>query len=88
MIDIYWLYDYRASEASCTNAKHPDQFGHYREAAITAIKHHWWWKINTIFDRLSVTRNFTGFIILVEEDHFFSPDALVVAQHLSRFKDK
>ena len=29
----------------CTNAAHPDSYGHYREAIVTAIKHHWWWKV-------------------------------------------
>ena len=31
---------------NCTNAEHPDSYGHYREAKITAIKHHWWWKVS------------------------------------------
>ncbi len=30
---------------NCSNALHPDSFGHYREASVTAIKHHWWWKV-------------------------------------------
>jgi hypothetical protein len=29
----------------CANAQHPDTYGHYREAIVTAIKHHWWWKV-------------------------------------------
>ncbi len=36
---------FRAIEMNCTNALHPDSFGHYREAKVTAIKHHWWWKV-------------------------------------------
>ena len=35
----------RAKEIKCTNADHPDGYGHYREAPVTAIKHHWWWKV-------------------------------------------
>ena len=35
----------RAKEQGCIDADHPDSYGHYREAAVTAIKHHWWWKV-------------------------------------------
>ena len=35
----------RAKEQNCANADHPDSYGHYREAPVTAIKHHWWWKV-------------------------------------------
>jgi len=35
----------RAVEKKCANAEHPDSYGHYREASVTAIKHHWWWKV-------------------------------------------
>ena len=35
----------RAKERGCIDADHPDSYGHYREAAVTAIKHHWWWKV-------------------------------------------
>ena len=35
----------RAQAMNCTNAEHPDTYGHYREAKITAVKHHWWWKV-------------------------------------------
>lgn len=37
---------HRAQKLNCTNAEHPDSYGHYREAKITAIKHHWWWKVS------------------------------------------
>jgi len=35
-------------------------YGHYREAAFTQTKHHWWWKANRVFDQLDVTRHHTG----------------------------
>ena len=31
----------KAKETKCNNYKHPDKFGHYREAKYTATKHHW-----------------------------------------------
>ena len=35
-------------EQKCANAAHPDSYGHYREASVTAIKHHWWWKVCSV----------------------------------------
>ncbi|KAL5518054.1 hypothetical protein EMCRGX_G003725 [Ephydatia muelleri] len=67
---------------NCTNALHPDTYGHYREAHFTAIKHHWWWKINTVFDHLTTTSTYSGYIILLEEDHFLSPDFVDVTRKL------
>ena len=40
------MSDCSAAEMGCTNAEHPDSYGHYREAIVTAIKHHWWWKVS------------------------------------------
>eukprot|EP00731_Ephydatia_muelleri_P003560 Em0001g3560a len=84
---------------NCTNALHPDTYGHYREAHFTAIKHHWcgrihdleppqsnkrfpFLKINTVFDHLTTTSTYSGYIILLEEDHFLSPDFVDVTRKL------
>lgn len=72
----------KAVALNCTNALYPDSYGHYREAHFTAIKHHWWWKINTVFDHLTTTRKFNGYVIFLEEDHFLSPDFIEVARKL------
>ena len=40
------VFGCRATKMGCTNAAHPDSYGHYREAIVTAIKHHWWWKVS------------------------------------------
>jgi alpha-1,6-mannosyl-glycoprotein beta-1,2-N-acetylglucosaminyltransferase len=45
---------------NCTNAQYPDRFGNYREARLTQIKHHWWWKANYVFDQLRATREHSG----------------------------
>ena len=48
-------------------------FIEFREPHIVNIKHHWWWKLNF------VDQNFKfGYLILVEEDHALSEDALHV----------
>ncbi|XP_064382797.1 alpha-1,6-mannosyl-glycoprotein 2-beta-N-acetylglucosaminyltransferase-like [Halichondria panicea] len=76
----------KAIEMNCTNALHPDSFGHYREAKVTAIKHHWWWKVNTVFDHLRVTTDFNGYVFFLEEDHYLSPDFVHVAKRLVALK--
>jgi alpha-1,6-mannosyl-glycoprotein beta-1,2-N-acetylglucosaminyltransferase len=40
------------------------------------MKHHWWWKLNRIFDELRVTRNRKGMLLLLEEDYFVASDFL------------
>ena len=37
----------KAKERKCLNAAFPDAYGHYREAAYTQTKHHWFWKVST-----------------------------------------
>ncbi len=54
------LFDYRARQLKCLNAEWPDQYGHYREAKFTQIKHHWWWKANRVFNQLKATKHYNG----------------------------
>lgn len=63
---------------NCINGDWPDLYGHYREAKFTQTKHHWWWKANTIFDKLSATARFNGLVIFLEEDHFVAEDFIHV----------
>lgn len=50
---------------NCINAKNPDQNGVYRNSNTTQPKHHWWWKMNMVFDQLRVVRNYTGTLYLI-----------------------
>lgn len=50
----------RALRSNCNNALYPDLYGHYREATFTQTKHHWFWKANTVFDDLDITRHHSG----------------------------
>jgi len=68
----------KALERSCTNAHWPDIHGHYREAQFTQTKHHWWWKANQVFGVLPVTKQFTGLVLFLEEDHYVAEDFLHV----------
>ncbi|XP_023233550.1 alpha-1,6-mannosyl-glycoprotein 2-beta-N-acetylglucosaminyltransferase-like [Centruroides sculpturatus] len=68
----------KALKKNCNNAKYPDLYGHYREAKFTQTKHHWWWKMNHVMDVLFITRNHSGPVLLLEEDHYVAPDFLVM----------
>ncbi|CAH0388414.1 unnamed protein product [Bemisia tabaci] len=68
----------QAIASRCNNALHPDVYGHYREAKFTQTKHHWWWKANRVFNQLEITRNHTGLVLFLEEDHYLAEDFIHV----------
>ncbi|CAH1103066.1 unnamed protein product [Psylliodes chrysocephalus] len=68
----------------CNNALYPDVYGHYREAKFTQTKHHWWWKANRVFNQLEVTRNHTGLVVLLEEDHYVAEDFIHMLRLMER----
>ncbi|KAF4517334.1 hypothetical protein B566_EDAN007287, partial [Ephemera danica] len=74
----------QALKVHCINAEHPDLYGHYREAQFTQTKHHWWWKANRVFDQLEVTRNHTGLVLFLEEDHYVAEDFIEVLNLMQR----
>ena len=45
-------------------------------------------QINVVFDRLLETRNFDGYVVFLEEDHFVSPDFIVMAKKLGKLMDE
>ncbi|XP_037100244.1 alpha-1,6-mannosyl-glycoprotein 2-beta-N-acetylglucosaminyltransferase [Syngnathus acus] len=63
-----------AIKTGCLNAKHPDSYGRYREASITQTKHHWWWKLHFVWERVNAVQGYSGFVIFLEEDNFVLPD--------------
>jgi len=63
-----------AEEAKCNNWNSPDSYGNYRSAPLTQIKHHFWWKMNYVFDNILDKYNINKNIILLEEDHMVAPD--------------
>lgn len=74
----------QAIKAKCNNAYHADSFGHYREHNIVQIKHHWFWKISYVFEKLNATSQLDDMqVLLLEEDHFMMPDAIHVLRKLS-----
>eukprot|EP00794_Sanderia_malayensis_P005539 gene5539-6224_t len=77
-----------ARKRQCINADHPDKYGHYREAKFTMTKHHWWWKANVVFDKLSVTKNSKGPVVFLEEDHYVAPDFYHSLMKLQELKQR
>ncbi|KAI3364444.1 hypothetical protein L3Q82_011239 [Scortum barcoo] len=51
-----------ALKLGCINAEYPDSFGHYREAKFSQTKHHWWWKLHFVWDRVRVLKDHKGLV--------------------------
>ncbi|RMZ97687.1 alpha-1-6-mannosyl-glyco 2-beta-N-acetylglucosaminyltransferase isoform X3 [Brachionus plicatilis] len=69
----------------CNNADNPDTFGHYREATIVQIKHHWFWKLNFVFDKIMITKNLKNLhVLLLEEDHYVFQDSIHIIRKLTK----
>lgn len=63
-----------ALRMGCNNAQFPDSFGHYREAHFCQTKHHWWWKLHFVWDKVKALQDYKGLVLFIEEDHYLSPD--------------
>ncbi|CAH1783091.1 unnamed protein product [Owenia fusiformis] len=77
-----------ALKRKCNNAEYPDKYGHYRESKYCQIKHHWIWKAKYVFEDLRVTRNHSGLVLFLEEDHMVVDDLLVVMKQLQDMRIK
>lgn len=77
-----------ALKARCLNAEHPDSYGHYREAFITQTKHHWWWKLHFVWERVQAMRGYSGFAIFLEEDNYILPDFFHFYKSMVEFQKK
>ncbi|XP_026855714.2 alpha-1,6-mannosyl-glycoprotein 2-beta-N-acetylglucosaminyltransferase [Electrophorus electricus] len=77
-----------ARKTECLNAEHPDAYGHYREASITQTKHHWWWKLHFVFERLKVLQGYKGFAVFIEEDNYILPDFFSFFKSMTNLRDK
>lgn len=45
-------------------------------------------QVNMVFDHLRETRNFSGYTLFLEEDHYVSPDFVVMAKKLQKLKEE
>lgn len=65
-----------AHSQNCTNLSGRDFKGVFRKAHLVQIKHHWFWKINHIFEFMKTTRHYNGPVLFLEEDYIVAPDLL------------
>uniref|UniRef100_UPI00358FF6C2 alpha-1,6-mannosyl-glycoprotein 2-beta-N-acetylglucosaminyltransferase-like n=1 Tax=Myxine glutinosa TaxID=7769 RepID=UPI00358FF6C2 len=72
-----------AQKMRCINAQFPDRHGHYREAAFTQAKHHWWWTLNFVWSRLRANTGNNGLVLFLDEAQAVLPDFLPTL-HLMR----
>ncbi|MFT7817331.1 alpha-1,6-mannosyl-glycoprotein 2-beta-N-acetylglucosaminyltransferase [Arapaima gigas] len=75
-----------ALKLGCINAEYPDSFGHYREAKFSQTKHHWWWKLHFVWERVKALKDHNGVLLLIEEDHVLSPDFYHVLKMMESLK--
>lgn len=75
-----------ALKLGCINAEYPDSFGHYREAKFSQTKHHWWWKLHFVWDRVRALNDHKGLVLLIEEDHYLSADFIHLLKHMDALR--
>lgn len=75
-----------ARKTRCINAEHPDSYGHYREASIAQTKHHWWWKLHFVFERLKVLQGYNEFVVFIEDDNYILPDFYQFFMSMTRLR--
>ncbi|KAI6177063.1 Alpha-1,6-mannosyl-glycoprotein 2-beta-N-acetylglucosaminyltransferase [Aphelenchoides bicaudatus] len=77
-----------AKSRKCNNWNYPDKYGNYRVAQLTQIKHHWWWKMNYVFDGIIKRYGLEQkYVLMLEEDHYLAPDALYILDSMIRDKE-
>ncbi|XP_050394032.1 alpha-1,6-mannosyl-glycoprotein 2-beta-N-acetylglucosaminyltransferase-like isoform X2 [Patella vulgata] len=75
-----------AKIVGCSNADHPDLYGHYREAKFSQMKHHWTWKINYVFNDIRLLKHFKGLVLRIDNDYYLGPDILRVMRMMNQHK--
>ncbi|XP_053462012.1 alpha-1,6-mannosyl-glycoprotein 2-beta-N-acetylglucosaminyltransferase-like [Nycticebus coucang] len=77
-----------ALKLGCINAEYPDSFSHYREAKFSQTKHHWWWKLHSVWERVKILQDYSGLILFLEEDHYLVPDFYHVFKKMWKLKQQ
>lgn len=73
-----------AKQRGCANADFPDTYGHYREAHITQMKHHYLWMLHFAFEKVKVLENFLGTIVQLDDDIYVYKDVVFLLQKASK----
>jgi alpha-1,6-mannosyl-glycoprotein beta-1,2-N-acetylglucosaminyltransferase len=77
----------QAHTMNCTGWQYADVRGQYRDEHKAQMKHHWWWKMNTVWHHGPLV-HFHGYVLLLEDDHFIAPDALYVLSTIITHTDR
>ncbi|XP_066562157.1 alpha-1,6-mannosyl-glycoprotein 2-beta-N-acetylglucosaminyltransferase [Amia ocellicauda] len=77
-----------AKKKGCINADFPDSYNHYREASFTQTKHHWWWKLHFVWERVRALQGYSGYALFLEEDNYLLPDFFRFFKHMGELKQK
>ncbi|CAJ0572501.1 unnamed protein product, partial [Mesorhabditis spiculigera] len=78
----------KGAASKCRNWQTPDKYGNYRVSKLTQIKHHWWWKMNYVFDGVVAPYKLDEkWVVLLEEDHYASPDFLHVLTYMAENRE-
>ncbi|XP_063824544.1 alpha-1,6-mannosyl-glycoprotein 2-beta-N-acetylglucosaminyltransferase-like [Ostrinia nubilalis] len=73
-----------AEAVNCTGALYPDIHGLYRNPSQSETKHQWWWTANTIFDKLSCTKNHTGTFVFLNNDIYLLQDFIYMIVYMNQ----
>lgn len=65
---------------------HVDQYGNPRPFPHTALKHHFWWHLNFVWDQF--LPNHKGDMVFMEEDHVATQDFYQTAKALAKIRDE
>ena len=60
---------------------------HTQQSSIITCTHTYT-QINVVFDRIRETKNFNGTVLFLEEDHFVTPDFIVMTRKLEKLRDE
>ncbi|OQV20492.1 Alpha-1,6-mannosyl-glycoprotein 2-beta-N-acetylglucosaminyltransferase [Hypsibius exemplaris] len=75
----------KAAKWGCRGSNSSDLYGNYRNAKLSQVKLHWWWKFHYTFTNISLAR--TGIpVLFVEEDHYLLPDALFLLDYFWKLR--
>lgn len=56
----------------------------YRDGEKTQLKHHWWWTVSIVFDKLEAIKNYNGNILFLEEDQYVAKDLVFVIKLIEK----
>uniref|UniRef100_A0A0K0FSM7 Alpha-1,6-mannosyl-glycoprotein 2-beta-N-acetylglucosaminyltransferase n=1 Tax=Strongyloides venezuelensis TaxID=75913 RepID=A0A0K0FSM7_STRVS len=75
-----------AFKINCSSKSQFDTYGHYRDPKLSQMRHHWWWKLNFVFEKVLKNLKIISDVILIEEDYYVMPDMIHVLDLVNKEK--